>query len=136
MKRESGISQKGVTLIEILAAVIIVGVGIALFTKVQSGSRGASSTNTRILIAGKKIEKYLEDSRIAIAKDSAKYPPVSQTISGSAPDFISLVVTVTDALSPKDGAIVNNVKCVGIKAAWTNPRKDSLKVTTYISKRF
>ncbi len=128
--------QNGGTLIEVAAAIIIVGVGIALFMKVQGGSRGNSATNSRILIAGKMIEKYLEDTRIAIAKDSAKFPPLGQTIYGPAPDNIDLVVTVANALSPQDGAIVADVKRVDIKAKWTTPRKDSLLVTTYVSKRF
>lgn len=128
--------QKGGTLIEVLAAVIVVGVGIALFTKVQAGSRGNSNTNSKILIAGKMIEKYLEDTRIAIAKDATKFPPVSQTITGQAPDKIDLVVTVSAAVSPADGATVGNARKVDIKAKWTSPRKDSLLVTTYVAKDF
>lgn len=128
--------QKGGTLIEVAAAIIIVGVGIALFTKVQRNSSGSSATNSKTLIAGKMIEKFLEDTRITIAKDTTKFPPVSQTLTGSAPDKIDLIITVSNANSPKDGAVVANVKRVDIKAKWAIPRKDSLMVTTYVAKRF
>jgi hypothetical protein len=39
-------------------------------------------------------------------------------------------------MSPVDGSVVANVKRLDIVASWTKPYKDSLKVTTYVSKRF
>jgi type II secretory pathway pseudopilin PulG len=129
--------QSGWTLIEALAAIIIVGIGVTLFSKVQKMSSGDSSTNSQILLAGKMIEKRLEDTRIKISKDTAaNWPPKDTTINGVSPNFIKLVSVVTTAYSPKDGAVVANVKRLDITASWTQPRKDSLKITTYVSKRF
>lgn len=132
-----GRHQRGWSLIEALAAIVVVGIGITLFTKVQRMTNRDSSTNSRILMAGKMIEKQLEDMRILIAKDTvANWPPGNKTISPTAPNYITVVSTVSPAFSPKDGAVVKNVVQVALMAYWVNPFPDTLRVTTYVSKRF
>lgn len=129
--------QKGWTLIEALAAIIVVGVGVLFFMKVQQASSRNSGENSRILQAGKAIEDFLEGTRISIAKDTLhNWPPVSKTVPGAAPTFITLKSTVSTALSPVDGAPVSKVVRMDITASWTRPYADSLKVTTYVAKRF
>jgi Tfp pilus assembly protein PilV len=130
-------SQRGWSLIEALAAIVVIGIGVSLFVKVQGMTGRNSATNSKILMAGKMIEKNLEDTRIKISKDTvANWPPQSSTIAAAAPDFIKLTSTVGPAYSPKDGAPVANVVQIDIVASWTNPNTDTLKVTTYVSKRF
>lgn len=129
--------QRGWTLIEVLAAVVVVGIGLLFFTRVQHSSSRGSGENSRILIAGKMLEKYLEDTRITIARDTThNWPPVSATIAGTTPNYITIRSTVSNAFSPVDGAVVNNVKRMDLVATWTRPYPDSLAVTTYVSKRF
>ncbi|HKP96297.1 MAG TPA: prepilin-type N-terminal cleavage/methylation domain-containing protein [Fibrobacteria bacterium] len=129
--------QGGWSLIEVMAAIVVVGIGIALFAKVQKMTSRDSFTNSRILIAGKMIEKHLEDTRIYIAKDTVRnWPPRNKTVPAAAPDYISLVSQVSNAYSPKDGALVPNVVRMDITASWVYPTTDFLKVTTYVSKRF
>jgi prepilin-type N-terminal cleavage/methylation domain-containing protein len=129
--------QRGWSLLEVMAAVVVVGLGLALFTKVQKMSSQGSNTNSRIMMAGKMIEKHLEDTRINIARDTvANWPPRTVTIAASAPSWISLSSVVSGARSPKDGAVVANVVRMDITARWTMPVRDSLVVTTYVSKRF
>ncbi len=130
-------TERGWSLLEALAAIVVVGIGITLFTKVQRMTSRESSTNSRILMAGKMIEKHIEDTRILIAKDTvANWPPKNKVISATAPDNITLVSTIGPALSPKDGAVVNNVVQMSIMTYWTKPYNDTLRVTTYVSKRF
>jgi prepilin-type N-terminal cleavage/methylation domain-containing protein len=130
-------AQRGWTLLEVLAATIVVGLGLALFTRVQHSSSRGSGENSRILQAGKAIEQFLEDTRIKIAKDTTvNFPPTNATIAATAPNFIAIKSTVSNALSPVDGSVVANVKRLDITASWTRPYADSLKVTTYVSKRF
>ncbi len=130
-------SQRGGALIEVLAAVVVVGLGLVLFMRVQHSSNRGSGENSRILQAGKAIEQFLEDTRIRIAKDTLlNFPPKDSTVTGTAPNFITITSTVSNALSPVDSTVVANVKRMDIKATWTRPYKDSLKVTTYVSKRF
>jgi Tfp pilus assembly protein PilV len=134
---QAGIRERGWSLIETLAAIIVLGIGVTLFTKVQKMSSQQSGTNSKMLMAGKMIEKHLEDTRIKISKDTnANWPPKDKTIPPTLPDNITLVSIVSDALSPEDGALVVNVKRLDIKASWTQPHADSLKVTTYVAKRF
>ncbi|MDQ3002899.1 MAG: hypothetical protein M3Y08_16760 [Fibrobacterota bacterium] len=124
-------------MIEALAAIVIVGIGIALYTRVQQMTSRVSGTNSKILVAGKLIERHLEDMRIIIARDTIKnWPPVAVSIAAIAPDNVNLTRTISAAFSPKDGAPVNNVVKVEILATWTAPKADTLMVTTYVSKRF
>jgi type II secretory pathway pseudopilin PulG len=124
-------------LIEVLAAIVVVGIGLVFFMRVQHSSSRGSGENSRILIAGKMLEKYLEDTRINIAKDTVNnWPPTSGSIAAAAPDFIAIRSTVSPALSPVDNAVVKNVIRLDLVATWTRPYKDSLAVTTYVSKRF
>lgn len=120
-----------------MAAIVVVGIGVLFFMKVQQSSSRGSGDNSRLLIAGKMLEKFLEDTRITIAKDTlANWPPTSQTLKGAAPSYITITSTVSTALSPVDGKAVRNVVKIDLKASWTRPYADSLKVTTYVSKRF
>lgn len=129
--------EMGWSLIEALAAIVVVGIGITLFAKVQKMTNGDSATNSRILMAGKMIEQHLEDTRILIAKDTLKnWPPPNKIIAATEPNFITLESRRSNAFSPKDGGLVINVVRLDIIAHWKNPRVDTLKVTTYVAKRF
>ncbi len=134
---KTGGRERGWSLLETAVAIVVVGIGIALFLKVQKMSSRNSTTNSRILMAGKAIESFLEDTRISIAKDTlTNWPPVSKTVAAAAPNFIKIVSTVGPAYSPKDNALVANVVRMDIVTSWTTPYADTLKVTTYVSKRF
>lgn len=135
--RADGERQGGWSLLEAVAAIVVVGIGVALFVKVQGMSKRGNSTNSKVLVAGKMIEKFLEDTRIATARDTVNnWPPVNTTIAPSLPHLITLKSVVGPAVSPKDGAAVPNVVKLDISCTWTMPYKDSLKVTTYVAKRF
>lgn len=137
MRRMRRSGQGGWSLLEVLAAIAVIGLGISLFIKVQGMSSRGSGTNSKQLVAGRMVEKYLEDMRIKIASDTSKFPPASATVAASAPNFISLQSTISTAYSPKDPAeVVANVVKVEILCKWTMPTKDSLKVVTYVAKRF
>lgn len=129
--------QGGWSLLEAMAAIVVVGLGIAFFTKVQGMSSRGSGSSSKQLVAIRMVEKYLEDTRINIAKNmDANFPPKSATIAAAAPHYITLTSTVGDAYSPKTNLKVANVVRVDIACRWTTPTKDSLKVTTYVAKRF
>lgn len=129
--------QGGWSLLEVVAAIVVVGLGISLFVKVQGMSSRGSGSNSKHLVAGRMIEKFLEDSRIHIARDTSKHwPPKDTTVQPAAPHFITLTSKVSDARSPKDKQVVLNVKRLDIACRWNHPVKDSLKVTTYVAKRF
>lgn len=131
-------NQSGWTLIEALAAIVVVGIGVALFTKVQRMTSRDSASNSKILLAGKMVEKHIEDIRIYVAADTlAHWPPLDSTVAPAAPNNIKIVRTVTDAKSPNDSAVVVlNTKQVVVTASWTTPYNDTLKVTTCVAKKF
>lgn len=138
LSRQPGLSgQRGWTLIEVVAAVVVVGLGIMLYMRVQHSSSRETSTSSHIMVAGKLVEKFLEDTRINILKDTlANWPPVNRTVAAAPPANITVRSTISPAYSPKDGALVANVVRMDILATWTRPHRDSLKVTTYVAKRF
>ena len=120
-----------------VAAIVVIGLGISLFVKVQGMSSRGGGTNSKQLLAGRMMEKYLEDTRIKIARDTVKnFPPRDSTVNPVAPQYITLTSKVSTAYSPKDNQVVANVMRMDIKCTWTLPSKDSLKVTTYVAKRF
>jgi type II secretory pathway pseudopilin PulG len=129
--------QRGWSLLEAVAAIVVVGLGVSLFVKVQGMSRRGNTTNSKVLVAGKLIEGFLEDTRITIARDTIRnWPPVGRTVAAAPPHNIKVVSVVSSAASPKDGAVVANVVRMDITASWTQPYADTLKVTTYVAKRF
>jgi prepilin-type N-terminal cleavage/methylation domain-containing protein len=137
METGSSQRQRGWTLIEVLAAVVVVGIGLLFFSRVQHSSSRGSGENSRILVAGKMLEKFLEDTRITIARDTThNWPPITRTVAAAAPDYITIRSTVSPAYSPVDGAVVNNVMRMDLVASWARPYADSLTVSTYVSKRF
>jgi type II secretory pathway pseudopilin PulG len=137
-RRNASVREQGWSLIEALAAIVVVGIGVTLFAKVQKSTSGDSLTNSRILMAGKMIEQHLEDTRILIAQDTLNnWPPKDKTIKAVAPNFITLESKVSTAYSPKNGlVVVDKVVRMDITVHWKIPRLDTLKVTTYVAKRF
>jgi len=128
--------ERGWSLLEVIAAMVIIGIGVVFFVRMQRMNGKQSGNNTRILKAGHLIEKNLEDMRIQIYQDTVtNWPPRDTTIAAGA-DKTKLVRTISNALSPIDGAVVNNVKKVVITTSWGTGKLDTLKVTTYVSKRF
>ncbi len=132
--------KQGWSLLELLGAMVIVGFGILLFLKVQNMSQRMTSGNTKLLKAGHLVEKQIEDLRIEIAKNPATNFPSNALnvtiLSPTAPDNIKIVRTIRDALSPKDKAIVTDVKCVVLVASWGLNSMDTLQIMTYVSRNF
>ena len=134
---EAAQSKRGWSLLEVLAALLIISFGVALFVKLQGNTRKQSTTNTRILKAGHKIERYLEDMRIAIAQNPTTNWPANGIVTIAADaDSITLIREVSDAASPKDGEVVANVKKLDITTFWGTGGLDTLRITTYVSKKF
>ena len=136
-----GNPKRGWSLIEVLAAMVIIALGVVLFVKIQGMTGQQSKTSARILKAGHMIEKHLEDLRISIAQDSVAYWPANNsTVTVPAgPDGITLIRRAYTAHSPKGGAaalLIPNVDSLEITTYWGSGTLDTLKVTTYVSKRF
>lgn len=124
----------GFTLIEILIALVVVGIGVGVFIKLQSSSGSRLSSSSRMLKAGQIVEKHLEAMRIGIAQDTVtNWPPRDTTY---VEDRLNVVRRVSPALSPKTGAALVNVRRVDLSVAWGRKPTDSLRVSTYVAKRF
>lgn len=127
-------NQAGLTLMEILIAIVVVGIGVALFMTLQRNSGSRLAGNSNLLKAGQLIEKHMEAMRIAVARDTvANWPPRDTAYQENR---ISVERTVSEARSPKNNAVLPNVRRVEIIAAWGNARGDTLNISTYVAKRF
>lgn len=126
--------QRGLTLMEILIAIVVVGVGVGLFMTLQRNSGSRLAGNSNLLKAGQLIEKHMEAMRIAVARDTvSNWPPRDTSYQESR---ISVVRTVSAARSPKNNAVLPNVRRIDIVAAWGSGRNDTLNISTYVAKRF
>jgi prepilin-type N-terminal cleavage/methylation domain-containing protein len=125
---------RGMTLLEVLFAMIVVGVGSVLFFKMQKTSSGQARSNSQIMKAGQLIEKQVEFVRITVSGDTVKnWPPRDTTVTENG---IKLVRTLSSTQSPKDGAPLPGVRRLDITASWGDGKQDTLKVSTYVSKKF
>lgn len=137
-RSDRGGGRRGYSLLETLASIIIIGIGIALFMKMQAMTRKESYGNSNMLLAGQLIEKHMENMRITIAQDTnGNWPPPSDVT--VVEDGITLKRIVSGAISPVDGTVLDRVRKVDIVTYWgPAPRisQDTLRITTYVSKRF
>lgn len=126
--------QRGLSLIEILIALVVIGIGVGVFLKMQTSSGSHMSGNSKMMRAGQQVEKHIEAIRIGIARDTvANWPPDDTTYSE---DMLKVVRRVSDAKSPKTGTVLPNVRKIEVIVSWGTFRKDSLDVTTYVTRRF
>lgn len=126
--------QRGLTLIEILIALVVVGVAVGLFMTLQRNSGSRLAGNSNLLKAGQIIEKHMEAMRISVARDTvANWPPRDTAYVET---LIRVARTVSPARSPKNNAVLPNVRKVDIVATWGQGKVDTLNISTYVAKRF
>ena len=127
-------SQHGLTLMEICIALVVLGVGVGVFLKMQGSSGNSMSGNGKMMRAGQLVEKHIEAIRIKIARDTiSNWPPKDTSLTDAG---LKLVRKVSAAVSPKDGSVLGNVRKVDIIVTWGAFKLDSLDVTTYVARRF
>ena len=127
-------SQNGLTLMEICIALVVIGVGVGVFLKMQGSSGNSMSGNGKMMRAGQLVEKHIEAIRISIARDTISNWPPNDT--GFTETGLKLTRKVSAAVSPKDGTVLGNVRKVDIIVTWGAFKLDSLDVTTYVARRF
>lgn len=126
--------QAGLSLMEILIALVVIGVGAGVFLKIRSNTGSSMTGTSKMMRAGQLVEKHVEAIRIGIARDTvANWPPRDTTYTD---DMLKVERKVTTARSPKTGDVLPNVRKVDLIISWGMFRQDSLDVTTYVSRRF
>ena len=126
--------QTGWSLLETLIALVLVGLGLFVWTRVQGSSWSQSRDNARMQQAGQLIEKHIEAMRVGFAQNpGTNWPPrdTNYTVGD-----LNLVRRVVAARSPKDGANLPNVRRVDISVAWGQTSLDSINISTYVTLRF
>lgn len=126
--------QSGLSLMEILIALVVIAIGVGLFLKMQKGSGSNLAGNSKMMRAGQLVEKHVEAMRIRIAKDTiGNWPPKDTAYTEN---LLKLERKITAAVSPKTGDALPNVRKVDIIVSWGKSRQDSMDVSTYVSRRF
>lgn len=128
--------QSGWSLLELLIAIVVLGLGITVFMKMQGRSTGIARSNANVQRAAQLIGRHVESMRVAIARDPTAWPPRDTTFAD--PDRPGLMVkrVVLGAISPKDGASIATVRRIDLTVSWGNRTLDTMKVTTYVSRSF
>lgn len=126
--------QAGLSLIEILIAIVVIGAGVGVFLKMGGSSGSSASGNSKMLRAGQLVERHIEAIRIGVARDTiGNWPPDDTSFSENG---LKLVRRISQARSPKDNSVLPNVRKVDVIVTWGTFKTDSLDVTTYVAKRF
>lgn len=139
MKQDLGISrnqkrQAGWSLLETLIALVLVGLGLFVWTRVQGSSWNQSRDNARMQQAGQLIEKHIEAMRVGFAQNpSMNWPPRDTNFTVG---DLNLVQRVSAARSPRDDTNLPNVRRVDISVAWGRTTLDSIHISTYVTLRF
>lgn len=128
--------ESGWSLLELLIAIIVLGLGIIVFMKMQGRSSGIARSNANVQRAAQLIGRHVESMRVAIARDPAAWPPKDTSFAD--PDRPGLMVkqVVLGAISPKDGASLATVRRIDLTVSWGQRQLDTMKVTTYVSRSF
>jgi Tfp pilus assembly protein PilV len=117
-----------------LIAIVVVGLGIMVFMRMQSRSSGISRANANLQRASQLIERHVESMRVRIARDASAWPPKDTTYFDPNFQNIKLVRIVGGAVSPKDGVMLTTVRKIDLTVSWGTRTLDTMRVTTYVSK--
>ncbi len=128
------IKKSGWTLLETLIAIVVIGIGTGVYMRMQGMTGGVTKSNSNLFKAGQMIEKHIEGIRVQVAMDQTNWIPGDITVLDPP---LKLVRTVSNAYSPKaPTVVVADVRKVDLVVSWGNKPMDTLKVTTYVSKKF
>ena len=129
-------SQAGWSMLELLIALVVLGLGIVVFMRMHGGSSGISRANSNMQRASQLIGKHVESLKVRVARDASAWPPTDTTYVD--PQFQNLTLTrkVGEAISPGDGASLPGVRKIDLIVSWGKNTLDTMKVTTYVSKSF
>jgi Tfp pilus assembly protein PilV len=126
--------QAGLSLIEILIAILVIGAGVGIFMKMNGTSGTSASGSSKMMRAGQLVERHIESIRIGVARDTiGNWPPDDTSFTE---DGLTVKRKVSTARSPKDNSVLPNVRKVDVIVTWGAFKSDTLDVTTYVAKRF
>ncbi len=128
--------ETGWSLLELMIAVVVLGIGITVFMRMQGRSSGISRANSNMQRASQIIEKHVESLRVHIARDPLAWPPKDTNYVDPQYGNISVRRVVGGAISPRDGASLPGVRRIDLTVSWGMHSLDTMKVTTYVSKNF
>jgi Tfp pilus assembly protein PilV len=129
--------QRGWSLLETLFAMVVLGLGIMVFMRMQNRSSDVSRGNSNLHRAAQIIEKHVESLRASIARNpAANWPPRDTAYTDTGFTNIRLMRTVSGAISPRDGASLSSVRKIDLTVSWGRLSLDTIRISTYVSKNF
>lgn len=140
-QRQTNYADQGFTLMEVLFAMLIIGVCAVVAVQVQRTSWLQTSRTTRLSSAGQILEKQIERRRMVIAASPqvnyGKFKLLTDTL--IVDSTVSPPVQVRWLISPAHnphGTEIDNVRLVELVASWGSAKDDTLRVFTAIAKDF
>jgi hypothetical protein len=119
-----------------LIAIVVFGIGVTVFMKMQGRSSAIARSNANVHRAAQLIGRHVESMRVSVARNPLSWPPRDTAYSDPDRPGIVLKRTVLGAISPKDGASLAGVRRIDLTVSWGQRKLDTMKVTTYVSRSF
>lgn len=130
-------ASRGWSLLETLVAVVVLGMGVLMYMRMQGRASGMARMNSDLVKAGQILEQHVEGLRVRISRDPVgNWPPKDTSYFDPDLDRFTVDRRVKQVRSPKDGAMLSGVRQLDITVAWGRRALDTLRVTTYVSKNF
>jgi prepilin-type N-terminal cleavage/methylation domain-containing protein len=129
------LNQSGLTLMEILIALAIIGCCLVAVLYLDKTTWSNTRSSNKSLAAGQLIEKQVEYLRMIIASNPNVYFPDSLKNDSVTVKSIKVRWIVENAYDKND-IIMDNARTVTFTAIWNVVRPESLVVPTCIAKNF
>jgi Tfp pilus assembly protein PilV len=134
-------THTGLTLMEILMAIVVMTISAGLFIKWQGTTWKQTADANRLRMASFIIEKQIEARRLTITRNPANnftaFAALTDTtiIDNSVKPPVTVKWVISNAKNPANANIVH-VRKVDLIASWGSGKNDSLRVTTCIAQDF
>lgn len=148
-------ASKGMTLLEILMSIVVVGAGLSLALIMSTQTSVNKQKAKRLIDAGHAIESAIERARIRIAADpGTAASPTAAATEGNFPtvgatwndtDYTNNIIVkcVVSASTDESGRVMNNVRTFTVSAlifpeagGMTSAATDTMKVVTSLARMF
>ena len=131
----------GFTLLEVMISLVLVGILLLGHMYLQGNINVTSTSSNRRMVAGKMIERKIEELRIETAtSDWDQWWQEGNSVTTENESGVTLVINVLEEVEPAidnvpalevDDSI--GVREVELIATWDSPKPETLRVVTYLA---
>lgn len=128
-------ASSGFTLLEVLFAVMVVGVAAIVVSRLQQNTWSGTRHNNARHMAVQLVGRQVETARFMIALDTAAYWPPTDSSYYDSLTGQEIAWTVSEVDDPW-GSSIDRVRRLRYVVTWDAPQPESLVVVTMLSQQF